>query len=278
MSPRHGNGRRPTSHRRPRAGLPVRRIALTAGVLTVVAGVGTGVAVVRSGGEMTVAEARPTADRAASSASPMAEEAVPTTNTASPPASASKSPSPKRTKAISSATPRRTATPDARNGERPTVRQRSAPAVTRSARDVTQEAAQEATQAPDAAASSAARILKLVNKERAAAGCRPVTANSKLSKAAQTYTDVMARVGVLSHTGPDGSSVGDRVQRAGYIWSTVGENIAQGQRSADAVMDAWMDSPGHRANILNCAFRELGVGVRKGNGGPWWTQNFGTSR
>ncbi|QNP66151.1 CAP domain-containing protein [Streptomyces genisteinicus] len=123
-----------------------------------------------------------------------------------------------------------------------------------------------------------AQVLALVNKERAAAGCGPVTANARLTQAADDYSDVMAASGVMSHTGPDGSTMTSRVEAAGYAWSTLGENIARGQADAEAVMDAWMNSPGHRANILNCSFDELGVGVHMGDGGPWWTQNFGAGR
>lgn len=82
----------------------------------------------------------------------------------------------------------------------------------------------------------------------------------------------------MSHTGPDGSTMTSRVEAAGYSWSNLGENIARGQADPDAVMNAWMNSPGHRANILNCAFKEIGIGVHKGDGGPWWTQDFGASR
>ncbi|MGW9368693.1 CAP domain-containing protein [Streptomyces xanthophaeus] len=121
-------------------------------------------------------------------------------------------------------------------------------------------------------------VLSLVNKERKAAGCDPLTANAKLSAAARAYSDTMARSGVMSHTGPDGSTMTSRVEAAGYAWSRLGENIARGQSDADAVMNAWMNSSGHRANILNCDFREIGVGLHKGDGGPWWTQNFGTGK
>ncbi len=117
-----------------------------------------------------------------------------------------------------------------------------------------------------------------MNKERAAAGCSPVTANDKLTRAADDYSDVMASSGVMSHTGPDGSTMTSRVEAAGYQWSTLGENIARGQADAASVMDSWMNSQGHRANILNCSFKELGVGVHVGDGGPWWTQDFGASR
>jgi uncharacterized protein YkwD len=123
-----------------------------------------------------------------------------------------------------------------------------------------------------------AEVLALVNKERAAAGCSPVTANDRLTRAADDYSDVMASSGVMSHTGPDGSTMTTRVEAAGYRWSTLGENIARGQADAASVMKSWMNSPGHRANILNCSFKELGVGVHLGDGGPWWTQNFGAGR
>ncbi|WSI22506.1 CAP domain-containing protein [Streptomyces sp. NBC_01343] len=127
-------------------------------------------------------------------------------------------------------------------------------------------------------AGSESAVLALVNKERATAGCGPLTTNSKLSAAARAYSDTMARSGVMSHTGPDGSTMTSRVEAAGYAWSRLGENIARGQGDAAAVMDAWMNSSGHRANILNCAFKEIGIGVHKGDGGPWWTQDFGASK
>ncbi|MEU9145469.1 CAP domain-containing protein [Streptomyces sp. NPDC048349] len=129
-----------------------------------------------------------------------------------------------------------------------------------------------------ASGDSESAVLALVNKERAAAGCGPLAANAQLTAAARAYSDTMARSGVMSHTGPDGSTMTTRVEAAGYGWSRLGENIARGQADADAVMNAWMNSPGHRANILNCAFREIGIGVHKGDGGPWWTQNFGTPK
>ncbi|MFB6850182.1 CAP domain-containing protein [Streptomyces sp. NPDC056373] len=130
----------------------------------------------------------------------------------------------------------------------------------------------------DAGDGPEAQVLALVNKERATAGCSPVTANERLTRAADDYSDVMASSGVMSHTGPDGSTMTTRVEAAGYQWSTLGENIARGQADAAAVMKSWMNSAGHRANILNCSFKELGVGVHFGDGGPWWTQDFGAGR
>ncbi|AQS67335.1 CAP domain-containing protein [Streptomyces pactum] len=119
-----------------------------------------------------------------------------------------------------------------------------------------------------------AQVLKLVNDERAKAGCSPVAANSALRELAEDFSESMAEGGFFDHTDPSGATPWDRAEAAG-ISNLGGENIARGQADAQAVMDAWMDSPGHRANILNCDFQTLGVGVHFGSGGPWWTQNFG---
>ncbi|MFF4958567.1 CAP domain-containing protein [Streptomyces sp. NPDC001222] len=125
-----------------------------------------------------------------------------------------------------------------------------------------------------AATSTAAAVLDLVNQERAKAGCTPVTASNELTKLAQAFSDDMATRNFFDHTDPEGKDPWDRAAVLG-ITDLGGENIARGQTTAEDVMDAWMNSPGHRANILNCDFRTLGVGVHLGTGGPWWTQDFG---
>ncbi|MBT3152915.1 CAP domain-containing protein [Streptomyces sp. CHD11] len=125
-----------------------------------------------------------------------------------------------------------------------------------------------------AEAAAGAEVLRLVNAERAKVGCSPVAANSALTDLATAFSDDMAKRGFFDHTDPDGDSPWDRAQTAG-VSGLGGENIARGQADAEAVMQAWMDSPGHKANILNCDFKTLGVGVHMGPGGPWWTQNFG---
>ena len=125
-----------------------------------------------------------------------------------------------------------------------------------------------------AEAAASAEVLKLVNVERSKVGCSPVAANSALSDLASAFSEDMAARGFFDHTDPSGASPWDRAAKAG-ITSLGGENIARGQADAAAVMDAWMNSPGHRANILNCDFKTLGVGVHMGSGGPWWTQDFG---
>ncbi|WP_411148673.1 CAP domain-containing protein [Streptomyces sp. A30] len=121
---------------------------------------------------------------------------------------------------------------------------------------------------------AAAEVLKLVNDERAKVGCSAVAANSALADLAQDFSEDMAERGFFDHTDPDGQSPWDRAAKAG-ITDLGGENIARGQADAAAVMEAWMNSPGHKANILNCDFKTLGVGVHMGPGGPWWTQDFG---
>ncbi|WP_431771378.1 CAP domain-containing protein [Streptomyces cucumeris] len=120
------------------------------------------------------------------------------------------------------------------------------------------------------------QIVALVNKERAKVGCKPVTVDAKLTKAAQAHSEDMAEHSNMSHTGSDGSSPDDRIERAGYSWSTYGENVAYGYSSPESVMDGWMNSSGHKANILNCDFKEIGVGHAQP--GHYWTQDFGTAR
>ncbi len=121
----------------------------------------------------------------------------------------------------------------------------------------------------------AQQVTALVNSERAKQGCSPVRANDQLVTAARRHSQDMDARNYFDHTSPDGTDPGDRITAAGYRWSTYGENIARGQRSADEVMKSWMNSPGHRANILNCDFKEIGIGTHDTSGGPTWTQVFG---
>ncbi|MFJ6794124.1 CAP domain-containing protein [Streptomyces sp. NPDC091268] len=119
-----------------------------------------------------------------------------------------------------------------------------------------------------------AAVVALVNQARAQAGCGPVRANPPLAALAGAFSKDMAVRGFFDHTDPDGNTPWDRATKAG-ISGLGGENIARGQGDADTVMKAWMNSPGHKANILNCEFRTLGVGAHFAAGGPWWTQDFG---
>ncbi|WP_055489121.1 CAP domain-containing protein [Streptomyces sp. TP-A0356] len=126
------------------------------------------------------------------------------------------------------------------------------------------------------ASGATARIVELVNAERSKVGCSPVTLNATLAKVAQAHSEDMASHQNMSHTGSDGSSPGDRITRAGYNWSTYGENVAYGYATPEKVMAGWMSSPGHKANILNCAFKEIGVGFAQPDN--YWTQDFGTAQ
>jgi uncharacterized protein YkwD len=125
------------------------------------------------------------------------------------------------------------------------------------------------------ASGDVARVVALVNSERGKAGCSPVTLNAKLSKAAQAHSEDMAAHRNMSHTGSDGSDPGARITRAGYTWSTYGENVAYGYATPESVMAAWMASPGHKRNILDCGFKEIGVGLAQPDN--YWTQDFGTA-
>ncbi|WP_246530730.1 CAP domain-containing protein [Streptomyces bathyalis] len=119
-----------------------------------------------------------------------------------------------------------------------------------------------------------ADVLALVNDEREDAGCKPVKASKQLAELAGDFSRSMAIEGFFSHLGPDGSSPWDRAEDLGIL-DLGGENIARGQESAEDVVDDWMRSPSHRANILNCEYRTMGVGEYVDEDGPWWTQDFG---
>lgn len=117
-------------------------------------------------------------------------------------------------------------------------------------------------------------VVRLTNVERAKAGCRPLKANAKLRAAAYGHSADMSAKNYFDHDSKDGRTFVDRIKAAGYSFSAAAENIAKGYGSAAAVVDGWMNSSGHRANILNCTYTEIGVGYAKA-GGPYWTQDFG---
>ncbi|NUT25581.1 MAG: CAP domain-containing protein [Streptomyces sp.] len=184
------------------------------------------------------------------------------------------SPAPSTSSAAPTKTPSKKppAKPSEKPKETPSRKATKAPAPAK-----TEEKGNEQAGAPvqvSAEAAAAAEVLKLVNEERAQVGCSAVAANSSLTDLAQAFSADMADRGFFDHTDPSGKSPWDRAAKAG-ITDLGGENIARGQADAAAVMEAWMNSPGHKANILNCDFKTLGVGVHFGAGGPWWTQDFG---
>src|SRR5690349_1239950 len=118
-------------------------------------------------------------------------------------------------------------------------------------------------------------ITRLTNAQRTTHGCAAVTVNVQLTAAAVGHSAWMARTGTFSHTGAAGSTFVARSRAAGFA-RPAGENIAWGYRSAAEVVNAWMKSPGHRANILSCASKTVGVGaVLNASGAPYYTQVFG---
>lgn len=117
-------------------------------------------------------------------------------------------------------------------------------------------------------------VVQYTNAARREAGCGPVRLDDRLRAAARKHSYDMAANHYFSHTGRNGSSPWDRMRAQGYN-SPAAENIAKGQSDAQRVMAAWLMSEGHRNNILNCDIQAIGVGVRLGGDGPYWTQDFG---
>ncbi|MFI8370293.1 CAP domain-containing protein [Streptomyces sp. NPDC085466] len=119
-------------------------------------------------------------------------------------------------------------------------------------------------------------VVALANAERDRAGCDPLRTEARLAKAAQGHADDMATRDYYAHASPEGRDGGDRITASGYTWSAWGENIHKGPKTPELAMDGWMESAAHRANIVNCGFRDIGVGVTLTADGPWWVQDFGT--
>ncbi|MFG3346130.1 CAP domain-containing protein [Streptomyces sp. NPDC048018] len=122
------------------------------------------------------------------------------------------------------------------------------------------------------------QVVLLTNAERKKAGCAPLRSDARLGEAAQGHADDMAARASYAHVGKDGRDAGDRMTAAGYPWTSWGENIHRGPESPAEAVEDWMHSPGHRKNILNCAFEDIGVGVNLRANGPWWVQDFATGR
>jgi uncharacterized protein YkwD len=134
------------------------------------------------------------------------------------------------------------------------------------------------------------RMLDLVNQARATPrycgnrafnAARPVRWNDSLAEASRLHAEDMARYNYFSHSGRDGSDPGQRVERAGYRYRSLGENIAAGQMNPEDAMAGWIKSPPHCANLMNPTFTEMGVAFAidpRSEMGVYWTQAFGTSR
>ena len=129
--------------------------------------------------------------------------------------------------------------------------------------------------APSGGSATITAIIRLVNAERAEAGCGKLAGETRLHRAAQKHSQRQATQNKMSHQLPGEAAMGDRVSAEGYRWGGVAENVAAGYRTPADVMTGWMNSAGHKANILNCGYKHIGVGVAKsGDGTLYWTQNF----
>ncbi|MGW7553880.1 CAP domain-containing protein [Streptomyces rimosus] len=145
------------------------------------------------------------------------------------------------------------------------------PGASLAAHDV--QAAHAAARLPRNVEATRQAVIRLVNRERARAGCRPVRSHRTVTEAAQRHSGHMARDDSLSHRERGGSGPGNRLSAVGYDWRRAGEDIARGQRGAAEVVRDWVRSPEHRVVLTDCAFRHAGVGIDTGTDGrgPWWT-------
>ena len=114
------------------------------------------------------------------------------------------------------------------------------------------------------------QVCELVNETRAQNGLTPMKLSARLSNVAQNHASDMANQGYFSHKNPLGESSFDRMAKEGISYTAAGENIAKGQQTPRDVMNSWMNSPGHRANILSKKFNKLGVGYKQ----SVWVQDF----
>ncbi|MFT8888768.1 MAG: CAP domain-containing protein [Ethanoligenens sp.] len=118
-------------------------------------------------------------------------------------------------------------------------------------------------------------VVTLVNQQRAANDLGALTVNASLANMARVKSQDMITNNYFAHQSPTYGSPFDMMKQFGISFTAAGENIAYGQPTAQSVMDAWMNSPGHRANILNSSYTQIGVGaVKNSNGTIYWTQEF----
>jgi uncharacterized protein YkwD len=201
---------------------------------------------------------------------------VPATPSTTPPRRTTPAPkaTPTRTK-TPTPTPRRSTTAPSRDGTRTP---KPSPKPTRTS---TPTATKTTTTASSGGSGTAEeQVLKLTNDERAKGGCGPLRMNSALTKAAEAHASDMVDQHYFAHDSLDGRSPFDRMKAAGYTGGAMAENIAVGYSSPAAVVEGWMNSDGHRKNILNCTYTVIGIGYDAGQVKPeWgngsWVQDFG---
>lgn len=138
-----------------------------------------------------------------------------------------------------------------------------------------------AAEAPPAARAEVREMIRLTNAERNRAGRAPLAASPRLMKAAQIHAEQMVVRGQMAHDLPGARypATEDRLAAVQYRWLTYAENVAYGQSDPASALDSWMDSSGHRRNILNSAMTEVGTGfARDRSGRPYYVQVFARPR
>jgi uncharacterized protein YkwD len=132
---------------------------------------------------------------------------------------------------------------------------------------------------PDGAARMTDATLAAINTERAQRGMAALTPDPRLTEAALTHACDSAARNRMGHQGSDGSDLGDRVKREGYRYRAIAENVAAGYRTPTSVVEGWMNSSGHRRNILTRNARDVGLGIATARDGTLhWVLNLGTDR
>lgn len=132
----------------------------------------------------------------------------------------------------------------------------------------------QVSQQPSVNKSIEQQVLDLVNKERTANGLSTLILNVEVSKVAQMKSEDMRDKNYFSHTSPTYGSPFDMLKKFNVNYTYAGENIAKGQKTPEAVVNAWMNSEGHRANILNPNYTQMGIGYALKGSTPYWTQMF----
>ena len=230
--------------------------------LTMIAGAGW--FVLHETASMLVSSDAPLPSATPSSVTPTrAPSSAPRRTTATPSAK------PTQSKPTKSVTPTRRTTAPSRQGTR-TPKPSATPTRTRTT----------TTRTTTTSGTIEAQVLQLTNNERAKAGCGPLRTNSALTEAAEAHAADMVDHHYFSHDSLDGRNPFDRMRAAGFTGGSMAENIAVGYQTASAVVEGWMNSDGHRRNILNCTYTMIGIGYDPGQVKPdWgngsWVQDFG---
>ncbi|QBP41176.1 CAP domain-containing protein [Paenisporosarcina antarctica] len=197
--------------------------------------------------EKPVPTAKPVAEKPAPTAKPAVEKPAPTAKPVS------EKPAPTAEKPAPTAKP---------------VAEKPAP----TAKPTAEKPATQATEQAGSISNIEQQVLTLTNQERAKAGLKALATDAKLMNAAREKSTDMRTNKYFSHTSPTFGSPFDRMKALGIDYRAAGENIAMGQKSADEVVKAWMDSPGHRENIMKANFTHIGIGYDAQ--GHYWTQQF----